>query len=81
MSNINKYPGASSGFPLLRRQSLTPGPHSSRRGLRKQDSSYGPRGRSLGRKGQASVPANLPDHPSQFITLDVLYPKHFAHLH
>ncbi|GFX89110.1 hypothetical protein TNCV_2854091 [Trichonephila clavipes] len=52
----------------------------SRRGLRKQDSSYGPRGRSLGRRGQASVTVNLPDHPAQSITLDMLYPMHFAHL-
>ncbi|GFU54702.1 hypothetical protein TNCV_1037491 [Trichonephila clavipes] len=33
-------------------------------GLRKQDSSYGPRGRSLGRRGQANVSANLPDQPA-----------------
>ncbi|GFU95686.1 hypothetical protein TNCV_4692941 [Trichonephila clavipes] len=49
-------------------------------GLRKQDSSYGPRGRSLGRRGQASMPANLPDHPAQSIALDMLYSMHFTHL-
>ncbi|GFY09712.1 hypothetical protein TNCV_3696741 [Trichonephila clavipes] len=63
--NVEHYqiPRTSPGFSLLRRQSSQPGPHWSRRGLRKQDSSYGPRGRCLGRSGQASVPANLPDHP------------------
>ncbi|GFU31670.1 hypothetical protein TNCV_1175601 [Trichonephila clavipes] len=73
---------ASPGFCLLRRQSSQPGPHRSRRGLRKQGSSYGPRGRSLGRIGQANVPTNLPDHPTQsiVIALDMLYPMHFAHL-
>ncbi|GFY04832.1 uncharacterized protein TNCV_3952391 [Trichonephila clavipes] len=39
MSNISKYPG----FRLLRRQSSQPGPSWSRRGLCKQNSSYGPR--------------------------------------
>ncbi|GFS54052.1 hypothetical protein TNCV_3762481 [Trichonephila clavipes] len=39
-----------------------------------------PQKRSLGRRGQASVPANLPDNPTQSIALDMLYPMHFAHL-
>ncbi|GFT79158.1 hypothetical protein TNCV_3095071 [Trichonephila clavipes] len=52
----------------------------SRRGLRKQDSSYGPRGRSLGRRGQVSVPVNLHDHLVQSIALDMLYLMYFAHL-
>ncbi|GFV43358.1 hypothetical protein TNCV_1948711 [Trichonephila clavipes] len=34
-----------------------------RRGLRKHGSSYDPKGRNLGRRGQASMPANLLDHP------------------
>ncbi|GFV97886.1 hypothetical protein TNCV_2022011 [Trichonephila clavipes] len=42
--------------------------------------SYGPRGRSLGMRGQVSVLANLPKHPVQSITLDMLYPMHFAHM-
>ncbi|GFS90429.1 hypothetical protein TNCV_4096441 [Trichonephila clavipes] len=48
--------------------------------LHKKDSSYGPRGRSLGRRGQESVPANLPDHLVQSTVLDMLYPMHFAQL-
>ncbi|GFY13220.1 hypothetical protein TNCV_2334841 [Trichonephila clavipes] len=40
-----------------------------------------PGGRNLGRRGQASVSANLLDHPVQSIGLDRLYPMHFAHLH
>ncbi|GFT41202.1 hypothetical protein TNCV_3403591 [Trichonephila clavipes] len=71
---------ASPGYRLLRRQSSQPGPRRSRRGLHKQDSSYGSRGRSLGRRGQASVMAYLPDHPVQLIVLDMLYSMHFAHL-
>ncbi|GFW81331.1 hypothetical protein TNCV_376791 [Trichonephila clavipes] len=50
-------------YRLLRRQSTQPGPSRSRRGMRKQNSSFGPRGRSLGRRDQLSVPANLPQHP------------------
>ncbi|GFV85090.1 hypothetical protein TNCV_3320281 [Trichonephila clavipes] len=46
---------------------------------RKQDSSCGPRGRNLGRRGQTSVLANLPDHLAQSIALDILYPMHFQH--
>ncbi|GFU74063.1 hypothetical protein TNCV_1641871 [Trichonephila clavipes] len=76
LSNISKYPG----YRLLRRQSSQPGPRRSRRGLRKEDSSYGSGGRSLGRRGQASVPAKLQDHPVQSIALDMLYLMHFAHL-
>ncbi|GFU59217.1 uncharacterized protein TNCV_4197491 [Trichonephila clavipes] len=76
LSSISKY----LGHLLLRRQFSQPGPRQSRWGLCKQDSSYGPRGRSLGRRGQASVPAILPDHPVQPILLYMLYPKHFAHL-
>ncbi|GFY31097.1 uncharacterized protein TNCV_4360041 [Trichonephila clavipes] len=71
LSNICKYPGH--GYRLLRKQSSQPGPQLNRRGLHKEDSSYGPRGGSLGRRGQASVPANLPDHLVQFIALDMLY--------
>ncbi|GFU10656.1 hypothetical protein TNCV_1773261 [Trichonephila clavipes] len=59
-------------YRLLRRQSSQPGPRRSRRGLCKQDNSYGPRGKSLGRRGQASVPANLPENPVQFIALNML---------
>ncbi|GFU39916.1 hypothetical protein TNCV_2531631 [Trichonephila clavipes] len=47
-------------YHLLRRQSLKPGPRRSQRGMRKQDSTYDPRGRSLGRRDQASMLANLP---------------------
>ncbi|GFU12918.1 hypothetical protein TNCV_1678261 [Trichonephila clavipes] len=43
-SCFSKYPG----YHLLRRQSSQPGPRQSRQGLRKQDFSYGFRGRSLG---------------------------------
>ncbi|GFV19299.1 hypothetical protein TNCV_3225591 [Trichonephila clavipes] len=50
-------------YHLLRRQSWQPGSRRCRRGLRKQDSSYGPRGRSLDKRGQASEPANLPGGP------------------
>ncbi|GFY08452.1 hypothetical protein TNCV_1358561 [Trichonephila clavipes] len=64
----------SPGFRLLRWQSSQSGHCQSRQGLRKLDSSYGPRGRRLGRRGQASVQANLPDHPAQSIPLDMLYP-------
>ncbi|GFU81582.1 ig-like domain-containing protein [Trichonephila clavipes] len=56
------------------------GPRRSRRGLRKQDSLYVPRGRSVGRSGQASMSDNLPDNPARFIALDILYPMHFTHL-
>ncbi|GFW09292.1 hypothetical protein TNCV_4276211 [Trichonephila clavipes] len=73
-----QIPRASPGFRLLRRQSSQPGPRRSQRGLRKLFN--GPRGRSLGRRGQASVLTNLPDHPAQSIALDMLYPMHFAHL-
>ncbi|GFT02111.1 hypothetical protein TNCV_84071 [Trichonephila clavipes] len=66
---------ASPGYRLLRRQFSQPGPHRNRRGLRKQDSSYGLRGRSLGRRDQASVPANLPDHPVQSIARDMMHLK------
>ncbi|GFS97800.1 uncharacterized protein TNCV_2017781 [Trichonephila clavipes] len=59
LSNISKYPG----YHLLRRRASQPGPRRSRWGLRKQESSYVLRVRSLCRRGQASVPANLPDHP------------------
>ncbi|GFY08383.1 hypothetical protein TNCV_1357891 [Trichonephila clavipes] len=65
---------------MLRWQSSQLGPRRSRRGLRKQDSSYGPSGRSLGRRGQAGVPANLSDHSVQFIALDMLSSMQFAHL-
>ncbi|GFU92530.1 hypothetical protein TNCV_4794591 [Trichonephila clavipes] len=68
------------GYRLLRRQSSQPRPRRYRRGLRKQESSYGPRGRSLGGRGQESVLVNLPDHPVQSIVLDMLYPMHFVHL-
>ncbi|GFU90471.1 hypothetical protein TNCV_4989141, partial [Trichonephila clavipes] len=78
---LEQIPRVSPGYRLLRRQPSQPGPRLSRRGLRKQKSSYGPRGRCLGRRDQASVAANLSDHPVQSITLDMLYPKHFAHLH
>ncbi|GFV29689.1 hypothetical protein TNCV_330551 [Trichonephila clavipes] len=78
--HISKYPEASPGYLLLRRQSSQPGPRQSRRSLRKQDSSYGPRGRSLDKRGQASVQANLRNHPVQSIALDMLYPMHLAHL-
>ncbi|GFX82148.1 hypothetical protein TNCV_4398071 [Trichonephila clavipes] len=60
-------------FPVLV-QSSQSGPCWSRRSLRKLDSSYGPRGRSLGRRRQARVPASSPDHPVQSIALDMLYP-------
>ncbi|GFV84972.1 RNase H domain-containing protein [Trichonephila clavipes] len=50
------------------------GPHRSRRGLRRQVSSYGPRGKSVDRRGQTSVPANVPEHPVQSIAQDMLYP-------
>ncbi|GFV84205.1 uncharacterized protein TNCV_3038651 [Trichonephila clavipes] len=36
--------------------------------------------RSLSRRGQASVPANLQDRPAQSITLDMIYSMHFTHL-
>ncbi|GFV05819.1 hypothetical protein TNCV_5035581 [Trichonephila clavipes] len=66
---------------LFIKQSSQPDSLRSRRlSLRKQDSSYGSRGRNLGRRGQASMPANLPDHLAQFIALDMLYPMHFTHL-
>ncbi|GFY20563.1 alpha-2 adrenergic receptor [Trichonephila clavipes] len=58
-------------------QSSQPG---SRRGLSKLASSYGARQRSLGRRVQARVAANLKDLPVQFIVLDMLYPMRFAHL-
>ncbi|GFV81613.1 hypothetical protein TNCV_1702701 [Trichonephila clavipes] len=74
MSNINKYPGHLPVFACY-----DGNPHN-QLGLRKQDSSYGSKGRSLGRSGQVSVPANLPDHPAQSIALDMLYPMHFVHL-
>ncbi|GFU62078.1 hypothetical protein TNCV_4892961 [Trichonephila clavipes] len=67
LSNISKYTGASPAYRLLPRQSSQPGPHQSQRGLHKLDYSYGPRDRSLGWRGQASVPANLPDHRFQSI--------------
>ncbi|GFX75335.1 hypothetical protein TNCV_3043571 [Trichonephila clavipes] len=79
MSNISKYPGHLPGFRLLRQQSSQPGPRWSRRCLRKQVSSYGPREISLYRTDQTSVSANFPDHSAQSITLDMLYPMHFAH--
>ncbi|GFT62102.1 hypothetical protein TNCV_3812591 [Trichonephila clavipes] len=55
---------------------LAPG---SCRGLRKENSSYGFRERGLGRRDQASAPANLLNHPVQSIALDMLYRMHFAH--
>ncbi|GFX07654.1 hypothetical protein TNCV_4159231 [Trichonephila clavipes] len=76
VTSVNLAPG----FRLLRRQFSQPGPRRSRQGVRKQDSSYGPRGRSLGRRGQASVPANLPDRLAQSTALDIRYPMHFAYL-
>ncbi|GFS86722.1 uncharacterized protein TNCV_2407351 [Trichonephila clavipes] len=82
LSNISKYlPWASPGYRLLRRHSLQPGPRWSRGDLRKQDSSYGPRGINSDRRCKVSVPANLPDRPVQPITLDMLYPMHFVHVH
>ncbi|GFU18309.1 uncharacterized protein TNCV_2323091 [Trichonephila clavipes] len=77
MSNISKYPGHLPDFACY---DGNPRDHRSQRCLRKQDSSYGLRGRSLGRRGQASVPANLPDQPAQSIALDMLYSMHFSHL-
>ncbi|GFS89399.1 hypothetical protein TNCV_1809341 [Trichonephila clavipes] len=73
VSNISKYPGHLPEFACY-----DVNPHWRRRGLRKQDSSYGPRGKSLGRRGQASVPANLLDHPAQSIALDMQYPMHIC---
>ncbi|GFV27091.1 hypothetical protein TNCV_4853281 [Trichonephila clavipes] len=75
-----QIPWASPRYRLLRRQSSPPRLRRSRRGMRKQDSLYGSRGRSLGKRGQVSVPANLQDHPVQSIVLDMLYPTHFASL-
>ncbi|GFY28260.1 DUF4817 domain-containing protein [Trichonephila clavipes] len=75
---VEQIPRAFPGYRLLRRQSSQTGHRQSRRGLRKQDSSYGCRGRNLGWRGQASMPANLPDHPVQSIALDMLYLMHFA---
>ncbi|GFU25824.1 uncharacterized protein TNCV_5103791 [Trichonephila clavipes] len=82
LSNISKYPGhlpdiaCYVGNPcnqcLVSRR---------RRDLHKQDSLYGPRGRNQGRRGQASMTANLLDHPVQYIALDMLHPMHFTHLH
>ncbi|GFW65309.1 uncharacterized protein TNCV_395751 [Trichonephila clavipes] len=80
MSNISKYPRHLPDLACFRRQSSQPGPRRIRGGLGKQDSSYGFRGGSLGRRGQASVPANLLDHPAQSIALDKLYPIRFAHM-
>ncbi|GFV51221.1 hypothetical protein TNCV_2545701 [Trichonephila clavipes] len=77
LSSISKYPGH---LPDIACYDGNPGLCRSRRGLRKQDSPYGPRGRNLGRRGQAGMPANLLDHPVQSIALDMMYPMHFAHL-
>ncbi|GFV55495.1 hypothetical protein TNCV_3776811 [Trichonephila clavipes] len=49
---------------------------SSQRGLCKEESSYDPRRRSLGRRGLESVPVNLLDHPIQSIALDMLQAMH-----
>ncbi|GFV34162.1 uncharacterized protein TNCV_5046961 [Trichonephila clavipes] len=79
LSNISKYSGH-----LLDIASYDDNPRN--QGLVGVDgacvnmTSYGPRGKSLGRKGQTSVPANLPNHLVQSIALDMLYPIHFAHL-
>ncbi|GFT75940.1 hypothetical protein TNCV_2098741 [Trichonephila clavipes] len=79
--NISRYPGHLPDIACyyVLRQSSQPEPRRSQRGLRKQDS-FRTRGRSLGRRGQASVPANLPNHLIQSIALDMLYPMHFTHL-
>ncbi|GFW29005.1 hypothetical protein TNCV_2355631 [Trichonephila clavipes] len=78
MSNISKYSLASlSNFACYN------GNHRNQaesEGLAQTRLSYGPRGRSVGRRGQVSMPANLPEHPAQLIALDMLYPMHFAHL-
>ncbi|GFY11401.1 hypothetical protein TNCV_3182431 [Trichonephila clavipes] len=80
LSNISRYPGHLLDIACYDSKPLQPEPRRSRLGLRKRDPSYGPRGRSLSRRGQTSMPANLPDHPAQFIVLDVLYPMHFTYL-
>ncbi|GFW73486.1 hypothetical protein TNCV_2801501 [Trichonephila clavipes] len=65
--NISKYPGHHLDITCYDGKLRKPGPRRSRRGLRKQDSSCGPCGRSLGSRGQNSVLANLPDHSIQSI--------------
>ncbi|GFX45341.1 uncharacterized protein TNCV_1026011 [Trichonephila clavipes] len=74
MSNINKYP---EHFPYFAYYVNNPLSQSL---IGVDGLSYELRGRSLGRIGQAGVPANLPDHPVQSIALDMLYQMHFAHL-
>ncbi|GFS64861.1 uncharacterized protein TNCV_2000751 [Trichonephila clavipes] len=76
MLNISKYPGHLPDFTCYdgnpRNHGLV--------GVDGAYSSYGSRGRILRKRGQASVPANLSDHPSETIALDMLYTMHFTHL-
>ncbi|GFW42803.1 hypothetical protein TNCV_473931 [Trichonephila clavipes] len=55
VSHRRKIPLKSLGYRLQRRQSSQPWPRRNQRGLRKQASAYSSKGRSLDRRGQASL--------------------------
>ncbi|GFW42727.1 uncharacterized protein TNCV_473171 [Trichonephila clavipes] len=79
LSNISKYPGHLADIACFDGSPRNQG-HGGVDEACVNKTSYGPKGRRLDMRDQATVPVNLPDLPVQFITLGMLYLMHFAHL-